>query len=287
MEIERMNHAPRKRFGQNFLRDDTVVHRIVMAVNPAPSDHLVEIGPGEGVMTAALLKSQAPLDAVEIDRDLAAHLLQRFASQPHFRLHQADALKFDFGSLRRGEPLRVVGNLPYNISTPLLFHLFAQAGAIADMHFMLQKEVIDRLCAEPGNADYGRLSIMAQYFCRAEKLFEVYPESFYPPPKVVSAIVRLIPHPRPPVDADPAILGKIVATAFSQRRKTLRNALKSLFDEQELQDADIDPNARAETLSLAHYARLAERWREKSAVMDGSRMAPVPSTSSEQKDSQS
>ena len=254
-----MNHTPRKRFGQNFLRDDGVVQRIVMAVNPRAGDHLVEIGPGEGVMTAAFLKTGNPLDAVEIDRDLAAHLRQRFADQPGFRLHQADALKFDFAALAQGGKLRVVGNLPYNISTPLMFRLFNAAAHIEDMYFMLQREVIDRLCAEPGEPDYGRLGVMARYYCTAEKLFEVYPESFYPPPKVVSAIVRLIPHPQPIVDADAVLLGKVVATAFSQRRKTLRNALKSLFDENALADAGIDPSARAETLSLEQYAGLARR----------------------------
>lgn len=267
----RLNHTPRKRFGQNFLRDPAVVQRIIMAVNPGADDHLVEIGPGEGAMTDALLKTGIQLDAVEIDRDLAAHLGQRFAGLTHFRLHQADALRFDFAALSTGSKLRIVGNLPYNISTPLLFHLFSQASHIADMHFMLQKEVIDRLCASPGATDYGRLSIMAQYHCRAEKLFEVYPESFYPPPKVVSAIIRLAPHDRPPVDTDPATLGKVVATAFSQRRKTLRNALKSLFDEGELRDSGIDPSARAETLDLDQYAALANCWAEKSRSA-----APVP-----------
>ena len=256
-----MNHTPRKRFGQNFLRDDGVVQRIVMAVNPRAGDHLVEIGPGEGVMTAAFLKTGNPLDAVEIDRDLAAHLRQRFADQPGFRLHQADALKFDFSALAQGGKVRVVGNLPYNISTPLMFRLFDAAALIEDMHFMLQREVIDRLCAKPGEPDYGRLGIMARYYCTAEKLFEVYPESFYPPPKVISAIVRLIPHPQPIVDADAALLGKVVATAFSQRRKTLRNALKSLFDENALINAGIDPSARAETLNLEQYAELARRLR--------------------------
>ena len=252
-----MIHTPRKRFGQNFLRDATVVHRIAMAVNPQSGDHLVEIGPGEGVLTEALLPRTHQLDAVEIDRDLAAHLGRRFAASPHFRLHLADALKFDFAQLSHGEKLRIVGNLPYNISTPLLFHLFAQANHIEDMHFMLQKEVIDRLCAQPGEPDFGRLSLMAQFYCRADKLFEVYPESFYPPPKVISAIVRLVPHESPPVDADPSALGKVVATAFSQRRKTLRNALKPLFTEGELRAAGIDPGARAETVGLEAYAILA------------------------------
>jgi 16S rRNA (adenine1518-N6/adenine1519-N6)-dimethyltransferase len=268
-----MSHTPRKRFGQNFLRDASVVQRIVMAVNPQSGDHLVEIGPGEGVMTAALLgQAAALLDAIEIDRDLATHLERRFADNPRFRLHRTDALTFDFTRLGTGEKLRVVGNLPYNISTPLLFHLFDQAGQIGDMHFMLQKEVVDRLCAKPGTADYGRLSLMARYHCRAEKLFEVYPESFYPPPKVISAIVRLLPHGRPPVDADPAALGKVVTTAFSQRRKTLRNALKSLFEDSELREAGIDPGARAETVGLEGYAELARRL-TRTCPRDGQRVS--------------
>jgi len=258
-----MSHTPRKRFGQNFLRDASVVHRIVLAVSPTAEDRLVEIGPGEGVMTEALLPNCGKLDAVEIDRDLAAHLQRRFAGRPNFALHEADALRFDFRALSAGEKLRVVGNLPYNISTPLLFHLLEQADIVRDMHFMLQKEVVDRLAAEPGDSDYGRLGIMALYHCRAEKLFEVYPESFYPPPKVVSAVVRLVPHAIKPVEADPVLLGRVVATAFSQRRKTLRNSVKPLFDEDELESLGIDPNARAETLGLEDYARLARRLAEK------------------------
>jgi 16S rRNA (adenine1518-N6/adenine1519-N6)-dimethyltransferase len=258
-----MTHQPRKRFGQNFLRDTAVIHRIAWAVAPTARDHLVEIGPGEGVLTAALLPGCGRLDAVELDRDLAGLLRQRFADEARFHLHQADALQFDFRSLAQGAKLRVVGNLPYNISTPLLFHLFEQAEAVQDMHFMLQREVVDRLTARPGNADYGRLGIMARYHCAAEKLFEVYPESFYPQPRVVSAVVRLVPHASPPVDADPVALSRVVATAFNQRRKTLRNALKPLFDEAELQAAGIDPGARAETLGLEEYARLARCWAEK------------------------
>lgn len=260
-----MSHQPRKRFGQNFLRDATVIHRIVLAVAPGSEDHLVEIGPGEGAMTEALLPNCRLLDAVEIDRDLAALLERKFAGEPRFRLHRADALKFDFRTLAVGEKPRIVGNLPYNISTPLLFHLFEQANSIRDMHFMLQKEVVDRLAAEPGDPDYGRLGIMTRYHCQAEKLFEVYPESFYPSPKVVSAVVRLIPHERPPVEADRQDLSRVVATAFSQRRKTLRNSIKPLFDEAEIRSLGVDPNARAETLSLEDYARLARRWAEKNA----------------------
>lgn len=252
-----MSHTPRKRFGQNFLQDKTVVQRIVASVGPTSGDHVVEIGPGEGAMTQAFLAEDCRLDAIEIDRDLASILKSRFSQSPNFNLHMGDALRFDFSSLSQGKKLRVVGNLPYNISTPLMFHLFEQHTYIEDMHFMLQKEVVDRLCADSGDDDYGRLSIMAQYHCTTEKLFEVYPESFFPMPKVTSAIVRLIPHEKKPLKVDPKLLGKIVSTAFSQRRKTLRNSLKSLFNEKTLSELNIDPNARAETLSLKQYGQLA------------------------------
>lgn len=255
-----MSHTPRKRFGQNFLRDDAVVHRIVQSVGPEQGERLVEIGPGEGAMTRAFLSAGAHIEAIEIDRDLAALLRQRFAHEAGFHLNEGDALKFDFGSLAVEGPIRVVGNLPYNISTPLIFHLFSHAGAISEMTFMLQREVVERLCAKTGTSEYGRLSIMTQYFCEAENLFEVGPESFYPPPKVVSAIVRLTPHVAPPVDADPKALGRVVTQAFMQRRKTLRNALRDLFSEDDLRESDIDPGARAETLSLESYARLARLW---------------------------
>jgi 16S rRNA (adenine1518-N6/adenine1519-N6)-dimethyltransferase len=255
-----LNHIPRKRFGQNFLRDDHVVHRIVQSVGPSKGERLIEIGPGEGAMTRIFLEAGAHIEAIEIDRDLAALLRNRFANQPGFHLNEGDALKFDFTKLAVEGPVRVVGNLPYNISTPLIFHLLGHAGAISEMTFMLQREVVDRLCAGASDSDYGRLSIMTQYYCEAEKLFEVGPESFYPPPKVVSAIVRLTPHAKPPVDADPKALGRVVTQAFMQRRKTLRNALRDLFSEEDLRGEAIDPTARAETLSLEDYARLARLW---------------------------
>ncbi len=255
-----MSHTPRKRFGQNFLRDDTVVHRIVQSVGPKEGERLVEIGPGEGAMTRTFLDAGARIEAIEIDRDLAALLRQRFGRESGFHLNEGDALKFDFGTLVTDGPLRVVGNLPYNISTPLIFHLFSHAGVISEMTFMLQREVVERLCAQTGDSEYGRLGIMTQYFCQAEKLFEVGPESFYPPPKVVSAIVRLTPHVVPPVDVNPKALGRVVTQAFMQRRKTLRNALRDLFSEEDLKGSDIDPGARAETLSLEAYARLARLW---------------------------
>jgi len=219
----------------------------------------VEIGPGQGALTAPLMQKATTLDVVELDRDLVALLQQHFGNQSQLRIHSADALKFDFTSLvQADEKLRVVGNLPYNISTPLLFHLFESSRCIADMHFMLQKEVVDRLCAVPGSKKYGKLSIMAQYYCAAEWLFDVFPESFDPAPQVTSSIVRLIPHANVPVVVhDFSVLDKIVTQAFSQRRKTLRNSLKTLINEQTMINLGIDPNARAETLSLADFARLS------------------------------
>jgi 16S rRNA (adenine1518-N6/adenine1519-N6)-dimethyltransferase len=252
-----MSHQPRKRFGQNFLRDERVIYAIVAAIAPRSDEHLVEIGPGQGALTRHLLAECGRLDAVELDRDLVEYLGKQFAAESGLTIHSADAMKFDFATLAEDGPLRIVGNLPYNISTPLLFHLFEYSFYVKDMHFMLQKEVVDRLCAEPGSKDYGRLSVMSQYYCAMEPLLEVSPESFNPPPKIMSAVVRLIPHPQPPVDIDPATLGRVVTAAFSQRRKTLRNALSSLFTQDEILSADIDPSSRAETLSLEAFARLA------------------------------
>jgi len=253
-----MSHAPRKRFGQNFLRDEGVVAAIVTAIAPRAGDHLVEIGPGLGALTSSLLQASGRLDVVELDRDLVALLQRRYAGHSGIRIHGADALRFDFTALAGGVPLRIVGNLPYNISTPLLFHLFGQSSAIADMHFMLQREVVERLCAEPGGKEWGRLGVMAAYHCRAEWVMDVAPESFFPVPKVLSSIVRLVPHREPPVQVRPARLQTIVAAAFSQRRKTLRNSLGSLLGPDRIAAAGIDPGARAETLSLQQFARLAE-----------------------------
>lgn len=251
-------HMPRKRFAQNFLRDATVVHSLLRSVDPRPEEHLVEIGPGEGVLTERLLESCGALDVVEIDRDLAAMLTHRFRSNRGLRIHLADALRFDFRSLTEGRGLlRIVGNLPYNISTPLLFHLFAQSDCVSDMHFMLQKEVVDRLCAVPGSSDYGRLSVMAAYHCRSEALFEVPPESFFPRPKVMSAVVRLIPHRVPPVEVELARLRLVVNAAFAQRRKTLRNALRLVIDERDWAVLGIDPQQRAQNLDLTGYAKIA------------------------------
>lgn len=253
-----MTHRPRKRFGQHFLHDPAVVARLLEAIGPQPNQAMVEIGPGEGVMTRPLLEAASELDVVELDRDLAAAL--ESDSLPGLRVHSADALEFDFLALaaERGKPLRVVGNLPYNISTPILFHLLGQADAVADMHFMLQREVVDRITAGPGGADYGRLSVMVQYRCRTRRLFRVGPGAFRPAPKVDSALVRLEPFQQPPVDVgDERVFERVVKAAFGQRRKILRNALSALLDAAAIEAAGVDPGARAQTLSLDAFAALA------------------------------
>ena len=254
-----MSHRPRKRFGQNFLHDPGIIHRILAAVAPQADEHLVEIGPGQGAITAGLLASGCRLDAVELDRDLVQRLQERFGELPNFRLHSADALRFPFCSLQAGEqPLRIVGNLPYNISTPLLFHLLEQARCIGDMHFMLQKEVVERMAAGSGSRTYGRLSVMLQVRCRVERLFAIGPGAFRPPPKVESAFVRLVPHREPPWPVkDLGLFSRLVSQAFSQRRKTLRNSLKGLLPPGALESCGIDPGARAEQLSPQQFVALA------------------------------
>ena len=253
-----MGHTPRKRFGQNFLRDESVIEAIARSVAPIDSDHLVEIGPGEGALTQALIGSGCRLDAVELDRDLRTRLLAAFSSHPDFTLHSADALNFDFASLAAGNAqLRVVGNLPYNISTPLIFKLLEQGEVIADMHFMLQLEVVERLAASPGSKDWGRLGVMAQFQCEVEQLFEVPPEAFYPPPKVQSAVVRLTPHAEPPYpNVDRTALANVVTQAFSQRRKTLRNNFKGALEDSDFEALQIDPGARAETLAIDDFVAI-------------------------------
>jgi len=260
-----MTHRARKRFGQNFLHDDSVVYNILAAINARSGQHLVEIGPGQGALTASLLDSGAALDIVELDRDLVALLRRKFQHSAKLHTHSADALQFDFCSLATDrQQLRIVGNLPYNISTPLLFHLLENSACIEDMHFMLQKELVDRLCAKPGCKQYGRLSLMVQYHCAVEQLFEVPPESFTPAPKVMSAVIRLTPHPKPPVAIDDLEdFRKIVAQAFSQRRKTLRNPLKKLLSAGEIAGLGIDPGLRAEALTLQEFARLSNFWTKK------------------------
>jgi 16S rRNA (adenine1518-N6/adenine1519-N6)-dimethyltransferase len=254
-------HIARKRFGQNFLHDHSVIANILNSLQTKPGQHWVEIGPGQGALTAPLLEKNITLDVVELDRDLVSYLRGQFKAKPNLSIHSADALKFDFSKLAKpDEKLHIVGNLPYNISTPLLFHLLENAACIADMHFMLQKEVVDRICAVPGSKKYGRLSVKMQYHCTAECLFDVYPESFDPPPQVMSAIIKLIPHATPPVVVkDKAIFNKVVTQAFSQRRKTLKNSLKTLVNEDSLLSLGIDPSARAETISLLNFANISNR----------------------------
>ncbi|WP_110668738.1 16S rRNA (adenine(1518)-N(6)/adenine(1519)-N(6))-dimethyltransferase RsmA [Salinicola halophilus] len=243
----------RKRFGQNFLRDTGVISRIVRAIGPRKNDRLVEIGPGQGALTAPLIEAAGALEVIELDRDLIPGLRVQFFDYPDFVIHEGDALKFDFQALKEedGRQLRVVGNLPYNISTPIIFHLLAARGAIEDMHFMLQKEVVDRLAAAPGDSAWGRLSVMTQYYCQVESLFVVPPESFVPQPKVDSAIVRLMPHAElPAVAHDESRFADVVREAFGQRRKTLRNNLKGLIGAEALTELGIDPGRRPQTLRV-------------------------------------
>jgi 16S rRNA (adenine1518-N6/adenine1519-N6)-dimethyltransferase len=248
----------RKRFGQHFLHDPATVARILEAVDARPGEALVEIGPGRGALTGGLMAAAGALDAVEIDRDLAAALRAAWATRPGFVLHEADALGFDFGALaaQRGQRLRVVGNLPYNISTPLMFHLLRTPAAVHDLHVMLQREVIDRICAPPGSGDYGRLTVMLAPWVEARALFEVGPGAFRPPPRVWSAVARLTVRAEPAFEVD-ARYGRVVAAAFAQRRKTLRNALRSLLDAGAIEGCGIDPAARPETLEPAQFGALA------------------------------
>ena len=252
-------HKARKRFGQNFLQDTGMIRKIVRAIAPAGKDHLVEIGPGMGAITELLLEENGRLDVIELDRDLIPGLRVKFFNYPEFTLHEADALKFDFAKLRKtDEKLRIVGNLPYNISTPLIFHLLSFQGLIQDMHFMLQKEVVERLAAKPGTGEWGRLSVMAQYYCDIENLFLVPPECFKPQPKVESAIVRMTPKQQPTHQAlDEKILGETLRLAFAQRRKTLRNNMKGYVTVEQLEALDLDPQRRPETLSLEEFVKLA------------------------------
>lgn len=250
-------HRARKRFGQNFLVDGNIIRRIVAAIAPRPGDNLVEIGPGLGGLTRPVLAASGHLRVVEIDRDLIERLGAEFAGQA-LEIHQGDALKFDFGAL--GGDLRVIGNLPYNISTPILFHLSEYAERIRDMTFMLQREVVERMVAEPGSADYGRLSVMLQYRFRVDKQFDVAPGAFRPVPKVTSAIVRVTPRPAQELGArDAALLARIVSAAFGQRRKTLRNTLRDLAGDAMLAELGIDPGLRGERLSVDDFVRIANR----------------------------
>ncbi len=251
-------HRPRKRFGQNFLHDPGFIRRIISAVDPRPGDRLVEIGPGQGALTVPLLAAAGRLEAVEMDRDLIPELRSQCAASGSLLLHQADALRFDFRQCHGSAgSLRLVGNLPYNISTPLLFHLLDQADHIRDMHFMLQREVVDRMAAAPGGRTYGRLSVMIQYHCRVQPLLRVPAGAFRPAPKIESAVVRLLPRPPATPARDPGLLHDLVARAFNQRRKTLRRILTDFLDPSVFAIAGIDPGARPEQLGVDDFVRLA------------------------------
>ena len=256
-----MRHVPRKRFGQNFLTDEVAVAAIVAAIAPQPRDRVVEIGPGLGALTRPLATRLDHLQVIEIDRDIVAHLRSAFPAG-QVTVHEGDALRFDFSAL--GPRLRVVGNLPYNISTPLLFHLAQHAAAILDIHVMLQKEVVERMVAAPSTSEYGRLSVMLQYRFEMEKLLDVPPAAFRPAPKVESAVLRMTPFARlpHPVRSETAF-GKIVAAAFSQRRKTLRNALQAHFRGADFDKLGVDAGLRAQDLRLEEFVRLADEFLRK------------------------
>ncbi|MEJ2041695.1 MAG: 16S rRNA (adenine(1518)-N(6)/adenine(1519)-N(6))-dimethyltransferase RsmA [Reinekea sp.] len=253
-------HRARKRFGQNFLHDHNIIDRIVGSIQPTAEQHLVEIGPGRGAITEPLLeRTGGHLDVIELDRDLIPILRTQFFRHKGLNIHEADALLFDFRQLAIDErPLRLVGNLPYNISTPLMFHLLTYSDIIKDMHFMLQKEVVQRLCAAPGDNAYGRLGIMMQYHCEAHFLFTVPAGAFNPPPKVESAIVRLTPRKTPKYHADNfSLFEKVVKASFAQRRKTLKNNLKGILDDSGFAALELNPGVRAETQPIRRFVDIA------------------------------
>jgi len=251
-------HRARKRFGQNFLHDRHWIERIAKAVNATEGDDIVEIGPGQAALTRELIAGAGKVRAVEIDRDLAAWLKETFPES--LSLIEADALTLDWTQVAKNDNLRVVGNLPYNISSPLLFKLLEAADHVKDQHFMLQKEVVDRMVAQHGSKTYGRLSVMLQWRYRMQKLFDVPPGAFNPPPKVMSSVVRMIPKAKEEVPSvDFELFSSVVANAFSQRRKTIRNALSALLSAEEIAACDVDPGARAEALPLDAFVRLAQK----------------------------
>lgn len=253
-------HRPRKRFGQHFLRDRSVIERIIDSVHVQTTDILLEIGPGEGVLTHRLAGQCRQLHALEIDRDLARLLIDHYAGQETVHIHQVDALEFDICSVApEQQNLRLVGNLPYNVSTPLLFHFLRHASCIQDMHFMLQKEVVDRLVASPGNKSYGRLSVITQMLCEIESLFDIGPEAFQPPPKVWSSVIRMMPRETPMISAQQIPrLEQLTQRVFSQRRKTLRRILHGSVTADALDAAGIESSRRPETLSLEEFMVLLD-----------------------------
>ncbi len=269
-----LNHKARKRFGQNFLHDQNIIQRIINSIAATDEQHIVEIGPGKGALTEHLVRCCKKLDVIELDRDLIPILEQQFISYNNFTIHNADALKFDFSSLLpktdTAAKVRLVGNLPYNISTPLIFHLLDNVHIIDDMHFMLQKEVVERLTAQPGTKAYGRLSILVQYLCHAEQLFIVPPGAFTPAPKIDSAIIQLTPRQISGglIDGKLDSLSFIAKSAFSQRRKTLRNNLKKILTDEEIISCDIDPSRRAETLSIEEFVQLSNQFSKSTKCND-------------------
>jgi 16S rRNA (adenine1518-N6/adenine1519-N6)-dimethyltransferase len=266
MNYRSASHTARKRFGQNFLHDKNIIDKIIRSIAPQNNQHLVEVGPGKGALTSYLIDSCQQLDVIELDRDLIPVLEAQFAQSSHFQIYNQDALKFDFSTLTDApRTLRLIGNLPYNISTPLIFHFMASVELFQDMHFMLQKEVVERLTAAPGSKTYGRLSILVQYLCHASQLFIVPPGAFIPQPKIESAIVQLVPKQRI-INSEklqhgkPADLAFIAKAAFSQRRKTLKNNLKRILSAEQIEDCEIAPTQRAETLSIRDFVALTDRY---------------------------
>ena len=254
-------HQARKRFGQHFLHDQTVIEAILRAIDPRPGENLLEIGPGQGALTYPLLQRCDKLIAVELDRDLIPVLSKQAANLGRLEIINADILEFELSSIPGNKTFRVLGNLPYNISTPLMFHLLESVQQIQDMHFMVQKEVALRIVANPGEANYGRLSVMLQYQCDCQYLLDVAPSSFKPPPRVDSAVIRLVPFNRPKHDVgDYKHFSSIVQAAFGQRRKTISNSLKSVLDRNTIMACEIDPGLRAENLSVADFARLSRAF---------------------------
>lgn len=253
------NVKPRKRFGQNFLQDKNIIQKIIKAIAPKKTDHIVEIGPGLGALTIQLLPILKNMDVIELDRDLVPKLQTACRNLGELNIYQADALRFDFKKLVKNEHLlRIVGNLPYNISTPLIFHLLEQIDCICDMHFMLQKEVAQRLAAKPNNKNYGRLSVMVQYFCRVKELFTASPHAFYPVPKVESALVYLVPHKKISLPAkNISALEEIVKLAFNQRRKMIQNCLKGSVSKEQFSNLNISPKLRPEQLSVEDFVKIS------------------------------
>lgn len=251
-------HRARKRFGQHFLHDQYIIDLILRAIHPLPGDNLVEIGPGQGALTYPLLQSCKDLIAIELDRDLVPVLQREAKRYGNLEVINADILEFNLASLGKDKKFRLLGNLPYNISTPLMFHVLESMTQIEDMHFMVQKEVALRIVAGPGNNNYGRLSVMLQYRCECQYLFDVGPGSFSPPPKVDSAVVRMTPLTKPAHDiGDEKVFSAIVQAAFGQRRKTISNSLRSQVSRETINACDIDPSLRAENLTIGEFARLS------------------------------